>query len=148
MDLFDWIDVIKKLKQENFTNKDIAEKIGWSETKVKDYSSLLKNIVAEVLKITKQYQNGRATEEVANASFNFTEGWFRNSGLYDIKPEYQLKLISNFIDDKFSWSKQKVQQESAKYKLWQQFEQIAELIYLIKNKTFSGILVLLYNINI
>ena len=46
---------------------------------------LLSKIVAEVLDFSKLYQTGRATKKVAIATFDFTEGWFRNSGLYNIK---------------------------------------------------------------
>jgi len=29
---------------------------------------------------------GRADKKSANAEFDFTEGWFRTSGLYDLQP--------------------------------------------------------------
>jgi DNA modification methylase/transcriptional regulator with XRE-family HTH domain len=160
MDLFDWIDVVKHLlEDEKLTQEEVAKKIGWSRSKVADYYRLIKN-VASILKIAKNYQEGRATENVASATFNFTERWFRDSGICDLYDEnkakkgeeqiYQIKLMSNFIDDKFSWSKQKVQQESAKYKLWQQFEEIAQselmnqtedlpiITTLINNNTFKS----------
>lgn len=38
-----------------------------------------------------------ADKEYATA--DFTEGWVRASGLYDFKPEDQLKLMKSFIDD-------------------------------------------------
>ena len=44
------------------------------ETKVKDYSALLSK-VAPIIETSKSHQKGRATGEVANATFDFTEGW-------------------------------------------------------------------------
>lgn len=122
MDLFDWIDVVKQLREQNLTQEQIGEKIGWSRGKVSNYFLIIDKLATDILKITRQYQNGRVVDNATNVAFNFTEGWFRNSGLYDLNKHNQLKLMSNFIDDKFNWSSSKVQQESAKYKLWQQFE--------------------------
>ena len=51
---------------------------------------LLNNIVSQVLEVCKSVQKGRETGKVSNETFNFTEGWFRTSGLYDLKPvDYQ-----------------------------------------------------------
>ena len=91
MDLFDWLDVIGKLRGEGLTQAEIGEKIGWSESKVKDYSRLLNAIVAKVLILGKKHQTGRATVKVANATF--TEGWFRDSGLYALCEKYQLQMF-------------------------------------------------------
>ena len=97
MDLFDWLDIIKKLRDEGLTQSQIGERIGWSESKVKQYSALLSTVVTQVLNLARQYQIGRVTPEVTFATFNFTEGWFRNSGLYDLCEKYQLALIEAFI---------------------------------------------------
>jgi hypothetical protein len=51
---------------------------------------LLNSIVTDVLGLAKKHQTGRVTENVTNVTF--TEGWFRDSGLYDLQPEYQLRL--------------------------------------------------------
>ena len=40
---------------------------------------LSEQIVAEITELVKSYQQGRATDIVADATFNFTEGWFRDS---------------------------------------------------------------------
>ena len=82
MDLFDWLSIIQKLKGEGLTQKEIGEKIGWSRTKIADYQRINEKIVAEVVNLCKSHQNGRATNDVAIATFDFTEGWFRNSGLF------------------------------------------------------------------
>lgn len=96
MDLFDWLDIIKKLKEEGMTQEEIAKKIEWSTEQVKQYSVLLNNIVTDVLGLTKKVQEGRVTKKVTTVTsfidientsiktkpFNFTEWWFRNSGLY------------------------------------------------------------------
>jgi len=85
----------------------------------------------------------------ANASvYDFTEGWFRTSGIYDLWPEYQQALMERFIADKCTWKKDKLQKEAEKYKQWQRFIEIAKtelanpadldgFIKLIKNDTFK-----------
>jgi len=113
-------------------------------------SVLMNKIVTQVLDACKQYQNGRVTVEVTPVTFDFTEGWFRTSGLYDLTAEFQLRLIDEFIADKFNWNKAKVQQTSAKYKLWQEMittaeselqdkDLIPEIIAMIKNGAFKSI---------
>jgi site-specific DNA-methyltransferase (adenine-specific) len=152
MDLFDWLDIIKKLKEEGMTQKEIGEKIGWSEGDVKKHSMLINNIVPQNLEICKSIQEGRGTDKVPFVTtFNFTEGWFRNSGLYDLRNccyNFQEKIIRNFINSGCCWSKEKLQQETAKYKLWNRFISIAKeklsdlnnlqtVIDLILNNTFK-----------
>ena len=51
----------------------MADTLGWSKSKVKQYSALLENVVTEVLEIAKSYQEGRVTDKVTNVTFNFTE---------------------------------------------------------------------------
>ena len=98
------IQTIKLQKNNNYTQ----EEIGWSRSKVADYSKLLNNIVAQVLDIAKKHQEDRATKKVAHATFNFTEGWFRKSGIYDLNKDNQLKLMNWFIDNKCSVNKKKL----------------------------------------
>jgi hypothetical protein len=95
--MFDWLDIIKQLKSKGLTHKEIADKIGFSKSKVDDHSSLLKNIFANVLDFAKNHQKDRASGKLANASFNFTEGWFRSSGLYDLNPLHQLGALRWFM---------------------------------------------------
>ena len=47
----------------------------WHEYVIQDYSTLLSK-VAPIIEISKSHQIGRATEKVAYATFDFTEGWF------------------------------------------------------------------------
>lgn len=147
MDLFDWLGIISQLKEEGLTQEKIGTRIGMSEDMIKKYNKILSSIVTPVLDFAKQFQNGRVTKEVTNVTFNFTEGWFRSSGLYDLKI-YQILLISRFMEDKFKWSKQKLQSEAKKYKQWQEFTEICKeelydqdkleiLIELIENNTFK-----------
>lgn len=79
-----WLDVIGRLRAEGLTQAEIGEKIGWTESKVKQYSALLNSIVTDVLGLAKKHQTGRVTEKVTNVTF--TEGWFRDSGLYALDP--------------------------------------------------------------
>jgi len=52
---------------------------------------------ANILDLCKLHQDGRAPKKGANAPFDFTEGWFRTSGLYDLNPFYQMDCLRNFI---------------------------------------------------
>ena len=80
-DLFDYLDYIDRLRDDH-TQEEIAERLGWSESKVKNHSRLINNTVTEVLDFARNRQSGRVTDEVTNVTF--TEGWFRNSGIYDL----------------------------------------------------------------
>ena len=70
------------------TQAEIGEVIGVGEGTVKQHSVLMNKIVTQVLDACKQYQNGRVTVEVTPVTFDFTEGWFRTSGLYDLTAEF------------------------------------------------------------
>jgi len=57
---------------------------------------ITKNISPKVLEIAKGKQKGRADYESAMADFNFTERWFRDSGLYDLNETYQEAFMETF----------------------------------------------------
>jgi hypothetical protein len=97
MDLFDWLGIIKALKAEGLTQEKIGEKVGWSRDKVQGYLELATKVVAKVLDMAQQRQEGRATPDVATATFDFTEGWFRNSGLYELWPCYQYRVMNELL---------------------------------------------------
>jgi ParB-like chromosome segregation protein Spo0J len=84
MDLFDWLDIIDKLRNEGLTQAQIGERIGWSRGQISQYLVLLEKIATNILILAKKYQKGRVAENATFVSFNFTEGWFRTSGLYDL----------------------------------------------------------------
>jgi len=149
LDVFDWVQIIGKLRKEGLTQKEIGEKIGWSESQIKNYSMLLSRIVTQVLDLSKKHQEGRVTEKVTHVTFNFTEYWFRTSGLYDLNEKYQLDCIERFIADKCQWSKNLLQKETAKYMQWLESISIAkeklvdetkldQLVALIENNTFTS----------
>ena len=94
MDLFDYLDIIKRLRVEGFSLKEIGKKTGFDKSIVGQYSALLKNIFTEVLDFCKQYQIGRVNEKFTNVNFDFTEGFFRNSGLYELCEKYQLERLN------------------------------------------------------
>jgi len=143
-DLFDVLFKIGKLKDEGKTNVEIADLLGWNESAIKNHSALLSK-VTPILNIAKTHQKGRVTNEVTYETYNFTEGWFRTSGLYDLSEEFQLLFFEKFKADSFTWNKGKVQQITAKYKLWQDmivsstsaFENPQDVINLIKSGTFT-----------
>jgi len=143
IDLFDYLDMIKQLKKEGLTQQEIGDKLGWTTSKVKQYSATLSKIVTQVLEFCKQHQKGRVTEKVTNVTFDFTEGWFRNSGLYDLNKEYQMRVIQEV--DNFKT----INQYTPKYKKWQEWIEICEeeldqeedvekMIDLIENNIFKN----------
>jgi site-specific DNA-methyltransferase (adenine-specific) len=148
MDLFDWLDCVSKLLNEGYSQKEIGMKFGWSKDTTSDYCILKNKISAKVLDLLKQVQKGRAEKKSALA--DSTEGWFRTSGLYDLTPSYQEKLINAFISDKCNWNKSKVQSEAKKYLLWQEMIEIAgnslvsgddlnDLVEIIERNTYKSI---------
>lgn len=149
-DLWDRLDTIRQLKDQGMTQAEIGEVIGVGEGTVKQHSMLINRIVTPVLDSCKSQQKGRVTEEVTPVSFDFTEGWFRTSGLYDLTGEFQERLLTEFKDDKFNWKKTEIQQRSAKYKMWQEMittaeaelqdkDLIPEIVVMIKNGAFNSI---------
>jgi len=118
--LFDYLDYIARVK-DDYTQEEIGEKIGWSRSKVKKYSALLSNIkVPKVIEISRKYQKGRGTNKVPMGTFNFTERWFRDSGIYDLNKDNQLKLMNWFIDNKCNVSKKKLNKKADELLLKQQ----------------------------
>jgi hypothetical protein len=114
------------------TQAEIGEKIGWTESKVKQYSALLNSIVTDVLGLAKKHQTGRVTEKVTNVTF--TEGWFRNSGFYDLQPEYQLRLMTWFVDDQKCKPALKMVQKQAEY-----LKGIQEQVALVEKELAAGL---------
>ena len=108
MDLFDWLDIIKKLREEGLTQTQIGDRIGWSREQVRNYIFVLDKIGTEVLDLARKYQNGRVPRNGTIVPFDFTEGWFRNSGLYDLCEKYQLRFMNTFIENKCQWNNEKV----------------------------------------
>jgi len=66
-----------------------GERIGWSRGQVSQYLVLLEKVATKVLVLARKYQKGRVAENATFVAFNFTEGWFRNSGLCDLCEKYQ-----------------------------------------------------------
>lgn len=147
-DLFDRLQTIQQLKHDGYTQQEIGGLIGMSRENVSYYNTLNQKIVTNILDLCKSHQFGRVTKNVTNVTFNFTEGWFRNSGLYDLNEEYQTRLMNEFIEDKFNWNSTKLKQTSERYKLWMTMEQVAketlhdetsfdEIKRMIQNSTFT-----------
>jgi len=69
--------------------------------KVRNHVTLRSRIVPKILLFAKTFQKGRGTQNVPNGTknelevntFDFTEGWFRNSGLYELNAENQMIFI-------------------------------------------------------
>jgi len=103
IDLFDWLSIIRRLRDEGLTQAQIGEKIGWSREQVNHYTRLLDSVDTKILDLAKQYQKGRVSEDDTPVAFDFTEGWFRTSGLYGLCPEYQMRFMEAFIAARCRW---------------------------------------------
>ena len=97
MDLFDYLDMIRQLK-EKYNHKQIGGILGWSESKINNHSVIINEILTEVLIFAKQYQINRVSEKLTFVSFNFTEGWFRTSGLYNLNLLHQHGIVRWFCE--------------------------------------------------
>jgi len=78
---------VARLK-DDYTQEEIGNKIGWSRGKVNQYTTILNKIDTGV-------------------SIDFTEYWFRTSGIYDLNKDNQLKFMNWFIDNKCNVNKKK-----------------------------------------
>ncbi len=99
-DLFDWLYRIKMLKAEGLTQSAIGERIGWSSKQhVNFYNSILDKVSTDILNLACEYQESRVDKKSTSVYFDFTEGWFRNSGIYDLNPANQtLPCLVVFTD--------------------------------------------------
>jgi len=79
------------LPKGGLTQAEIGGRVGWSRKQVSDYAALIDKIAPQVLGLAKKHQGGRGAANAPSGA-NFTEGWFRSSGLYDINEEHQLAL--------------------------------------------------------
>jgi len=80
----------KQKKNNNYTQEEIGEKIGWSRGKVNQYTTILNKIDTQVLDIARKHQKDRVSKIDTDVSYDFTEGWFR-------KDDYTQKEIGNKI---------------------------------------------------
>lgn len=126
MDLFDYLSIIDRLKKEGLTQDEIGKKINFSRSNISNYFLIINKIATDFLDQCKAIQKGRVAENATSVAFDFTEGWFRDSGIYDLTSTNQLNLLTQFMEDKCQWKKAKVQQTTAKLKEWQSWEKIAE----------------------
>ncbi len=52
------------------------------------------NVAPEVSGLARAHRDGRGAENAPNGAM-FTEGWFRDSGLYDLEEKYQLLELAS-----------------------------------------------------
>ena len=72
--------------------------------------------------IARKHQKDRVTKNVTHVTFNFTEGWFRKSKIYDLNDDDQLKLMNWFIDNKCNVNKKKLNKKADELLLKQQLD--------------------------
>jgi transcriptional regulator with XRE-family HTH domain len=70
------------VREEGLTQAKIGERVGWTKQYVSYFSSINDNLSTKVLALAKKNQSGRVDKK--STSVDFTEGWFRDSGLYDL----------------------------------------------------------------
>ena len=80
-------------EQNQATQAEIGDRIGWSREQVRNYIFVLDKIGTGVLDLARKYQNGRVPRNGTIVPFDFTEGWFRDSGLYALCEKYQLPMF-------------------------------------------------------
>ena len=115
LDVFDWCDMIRVLRGKKlgetkdgkgkyehsiseienklFEGKSNAFALDKDHIKVNDYTNLLSGISESVLLSCKSHQINRGDQE---PFFDFTEGWFRNSGLYGLSEKRQKQFFEWF----------------------------------------------------
>lgn len=77
------------VKKQGLTQAEIGEKVGWSRDSVKNYIRIIDGIGTHSLESAKGCQVGRVPiNGTVVPSYDFTEGWFRNSGLYELHPQF------------------------------------------------------------
>jgi hypothetical protein len=74
---------------------EIGEKLGWSRSKVNNYTTVIDTVDTEVRKLARKHQEGRVSPDDTTVSFNFTEGWFRNSEIYELSVQGIERLQEN-----------------------------------------------------
>jgi site-specific DNA-methyltransferase (adenine-specific) len=117
-DVFDKINTVSKLVEQGYTQEQIGGILLVSREVIKNINKLNNSIGTKIINLCKSHQNGRVPSNGTNVPFNFTEWWFRISGLYDLNEQYQIKTINEFIADKCNWSNTKLKTETTRYKLW------------------------------
>ena len=59
---------------------------------------LIDKVATPVLALALEHQTARVASN-ATLVANFTEGWFRDSGLYELNSEYQARFIEGIVPD-------------------------------------------------
>lgn len=77
------------------TQEQIGKEIGWSESKVKQYGTILTKIVTMNLNFAKNNQEGRVTNKVTTVTF--TERWFRE--ILKLDEDHQHDIIDEYIQN-------------------------------------------------
>jgi DNA modification methylase len=122
-DLFDWLGIVKELKNEGKKGVEIAKEVNKSSARVSQFTQLLENVSEESLTLCENHQEGRSDVGINSVNFSFTEGWFRDSGIYTLREFPQRQ--KQFLDTFFIWTseqrtrKENAQREIAKLKRWE-----------------------------
>ena len=66
------IQTIKLQKNNNYTQEEIGNKIGWSRVQVKNYMAILNKIGTQVLDIARKHQKGRVSKIDTGVSIDFS----------------------------------------------------------------------------
>ena len=71
MDLFDWIELIGKMRSEGLTQQEIGERINWSRATVSNYSMLIERIATPIIDLAKLHQKEKVATSATNVANNF-----------------------------------------------------------------------------
>lgn len=98
-DLFDWMDVIGKLRDdEGLTQAKIGERIGWGREAVKRHIAVIDNMVPTILDFAEGHQAGRAPVDVPTGTIDFTERLFRD--ILSLTTDQQMDLVKKLVRGK------------------------------------------------
>lgn len=130
LDVFDWLDMIKRMRTEAITQEAIGKRIGWSPKQVSDYNRILNSYSPEVLDIAKKHQKGRGKADSPNGEVDFTEGGLRE--LIGLNAANQYYVIGEIIRKKWELKGGKLKELCQMKKLHQ------DMIALVGEKEGEG----------
>ncbi len=115
LDLFDWLDIIGRMRTENITQEQIGKRIGWSREKVRNYTFLIDKIGTQNINIAKSHQCGRVPDNGTIVPIDFTEGGLRD--LIGLNEDNQKYVIDEIIKTEGELKGGKLKQLCDKLKL-------------------------------
>jgi len=119
IDLFDWLEIIKYLRDDKkLTQEQVATIIKWSAKQVSDYERIIKSTSPTNIELAKLHQVGRGELNSPNGELNFTEGWFREIvGLNEVN---QKIIIDEYIKNEGKLKGVSLKEKVKKLKMYEE----------------------------